>query len=121
MDTITRRTGLGVSKGRAKGIAKYHDDKTFKEGDILISDMTTPDNVPQMKLASGIITNQGSITCHASIVSRELGKPCMVSYIRHNLDEEIGSMTTVNELVGLEVELIINGMQDAYVTFQGVA
>jgi len=117
----TRRSGLGVSLGRAKGIAKYHDDKTFKKGDILISNMTSPDNVPQMKLASGIITNQGSITCHASIVSRELGKPCMVSYIKHNLDEEIGSVTTVNELAGLEVELTVNGMQDAYLTFQGVA
>ena len=114
----TRRTGLGVSKGRAKGIAKLATDESFKEGDILIASMTTPDNVPQMKLASGIITDQGSITCHASIVSRELGIPCMVSYIRHNAEELVGRIHKVEELNWREVELVVNGMNDAHCIFE---
>ena len=117
---MARRIGLGVSKGRATGKAVYAGSKLFEEGDILVASMTTPDNVPQMKLASGIITDQGSITCHASIVSRELGIPCMVSYIRLNADENIGRINDVLELVDKQVELVVNGMNDAHCTFEEV-
>jgi len=74
--------GLGASPGMASGTVKIISstdelDK-IEEGDILVTVMTTPDMVPAMKRANGIITNEGGITCHAAIVSRELGIPCVV-------------------------------------------
>lgn len=50
----------------------------MKKGDILIAHMTNPDLVTGMKIAGAIVTETGGITCHASIVSRELGKPCII-------------------------------------------
>jgi pyruvate,water dikinase len=47
-------------------------------GDILVSTMTRPEFVPLMKIAGGVVTNEGGITCHAAILSRELGKPCVI-------------------------------------------
>ena len=50
----------------------------LRDGEILVSPMTTPDFVPAMKKAAAIVTNDGGITCHAAIVSRELKKPCII-------------------------------------------
>lgn len=50
----------------------------FNEGDVLVATQTHPNLVPQMKKASAIVTDEGGITCHAAIVSRELGKPCII-------------------------------------------
>ena len=50
----------------------------FKEGEVLVSSMTDPDWEPIMKIASAIVTNKGGRTCHAAIVSRELGIPCVI-------------------------------------------
>lgn len=74
--------GLGASPGMASGTVKIINstdelDKV-QEGDILVTVMTTPDMVPAMKRANGIITDEGGVTCHAAIVSRELGIPCVV-------------------------------------------
>ena len=74
--------GLGASPGIAAGTVKIINstdelDKV-REGDILVTVMTTPDMVPAMKRANGIITDEGGVTCHAAIVSRELGIPCVV-------------------------------------------
>jgi len=52
--------------------------KVMQKGDILVTDMTNPDYVPFMKLAGAIVTDKGGVTCHAAIVSRELGIPCVV-------------------------------------------
>ncbi|SDF24532.1 phosphoenolpyruvate synthase [Sporolituus thermophilus] len=74
--------GLPASPGRVAGKAHVILDPsmidTFREGEILITEMTAPDWVPAMKKARAIITNAGGMTCHASIVSRELGIPCIV-------------------------------------------
>jgi pyruvate, water dikinase len=74
--------GLGASPGMASGNVKIinNTDELDKVqvGDILVTVMTTPDMVPAMKRANGIITNEGGVTCHAAIVSRELGIPCVV-------------------------------------------
>ena len=56
-------------------------DNDFQPGDILVTDMTDPDWEPIMKISSGIITNRGGRTCHASIVARELGVPAVVGTI----------------------------------------
>ena len=74
--------GLGASPGMASGAVKIIKDTDeldkILEGDILVTVMTTPDMVPAMKRADGIITDEGGVTCHAAIVSRELGIPCVV-------------------------------------------
>ncbi|MFN3910154.1 MAG: phosphoenolpyruvate synthase [Candidatus Anstonellaceae archaeon] len=75
-------SGLGASPGFAKGKVKIlHSIKEIskvEKGDILVTEMTSPDFVPAMKKAAAIITNSGGMTCHAAIVSRELGVPCIV-------------------------------------------
>ncbi|TKJ17950.1 hypothetical protein CEE44_04810 [Candidatus Woesearchaeota archaeon B3_Woes] len=68
----------GIVKGRVKIIMKQDEFSKMEEGDILVSYMTRPEFVPIMKKAAAIITNEGGITSHAAIVSRELGKPCII-------------------------------------------
>jgi len=68
----------GVGVGRVRIVLDPADIDIVQEGDILVSSMTTPDFVPAMKRASAIVTNRGGRTCHAAIVSRELGIPCVV-------------------------------------------
>ncbi|MCQ2970107.1 MAG: phosphoenolpyruvate synthase [archaeon] len=74
--------GLGASPGMASGNVKIILDidelDKIKDGDIMVTTMTTPDMVPAMKRSSGIVTDEGGVTCHASIISRELGIPCVV-------------------------------------------
>jgi len=68
----------GKSRGIVKIINKVEDISKIKEGDILVSHATYPDLVVAMKMASAIVTDMGGLTCHAAIVSRELGIPCIV-------------------------------------------
>jgi phosphohistidine swiveling domain-containing protein len=74
--------GSVACKGNIKGIAQIilspKELSSFKEGNILITNMTTPDFVIALKKASGIITNEGGVTCHAAIISRELNIPCII-------------------------------------------
>jgi len=75
-------SGLGASPGRASGevsvVHKLDELDTVGEGDIIVAEMTTPDMVPAMKRAAGIVTDEGGMTSHAAIVSRELGVPAVV-------------------------------------------
>ena len=75
-------SGVAASPGAAHGIVKIIPDPSqidkILPGDILVAEMTTPDFVPAMKRAVGIITDRGGRTAHAAIVSRELGIPCVV-------------------------------------------
>jgi pyruvate,water dikinase len=64
--------GDKISSGKIKILESIHDFEKFEKGDILVTDMTTPDWEPIMKISSGIITNKGGRTCHAAIVAREL-------------------------------------------------
>jgi len=68
----------GVVRGIVKKVININDDLNFKKGNILVAGMTRPEFVPLMKKAAAIITNEGGITCHAAIVSRELGIPCVI-------------------------------------------
>lgn len=68
----------GVVSGIVKVVPELEDIEKVKTGDILVTKMTSPSWVPVMKKATGIITNEGGRTCHAAIVSRELGIPCVV-------------------------------------------
>ena len=74
--------GLPASPGKVSGRVHVILDPSrideFKEGEILVTEMTAPDWVPAMKKAKAVVTDSGGMTCHASIVSRELGIPCIV-------------------------------------------
>jgi pyruvate,water dikinase len=74
--------GFGASPGVASGTARIlhgsAEMEKLKPGEILVTSMTTPDMVPAMSRAAGIVTDEGGMTCHAAIVSRELGVPCIV-------------------------------------------
>jgi len=69
----------GKATGVARVILAKSDYPKFRDGDVLISFATNPNMVPLMKRASAIVTEVGGMTCHAAIVSRELGIPCLVS------------------------------------------
>ena len=79
---VTELSGTCASPGRARGecrvVNTIKDIEKMKKGDVLISIVTSPELVPAMKIASAIITDTGGITCHAAIVSRELGIPCVI-------------------------------------------
>lgn len=79
-ELIVRGTSVGnkIGAGRASKIMSVKDIDDFKAGDVLVTEMTDPDWVPIMKIASAIVTDKGGRTCHAAIVSRELGIPCVV-------------------------------------------
>ena len=70
--------GEKISSGKIKILESMTDFALFNKGDILVTDMTTPDWEPLMKISSGIITNKGGRTCHAAIVARELGLNAVV-------------------------------------------
>ncbi len=83
LNVVTKGIGTGkrdIAFGKAKVILSPEDaEKLMQKGDILVTPMTNPDFVPYMKIASAIVTNKGGVTCHAAIVSRELGIPCVVA------------------------------------------
>jgi len=74
--------GLGASPGVVSGavrvVRKLDQLDKVGEGDIIVTEMTTPDMVPAMKRAAGIVTDEGGMTSHAAIISRELGVPAVV-------------------------------------------
>ncbi|HBP00727.1 MAG: Phosphoenolpyruvate synthase [Candidatus Moranbacteria bacterium GW2011_GWE1_49_15] len=74
--------GTVAYKGNVKGIVRVIKSKTniadFQENEILVTAMTTPEFVPAMKKAIAFVTDEGGITCHAAIVAREMGKPCII-------------------------------------------
>lgn len=70
--------GSKIATGNARIIDHIEQLNSFNPGDVLVADMTTPDWEPVMKIASAIVTNRGGRTCHAAIISRELGVPAVV-------------------------------------------
>ncbi|MDO8443944.1 MAG: PEP-utilizing enzyme [bacterium] len=68
----------GVATGKVSIIYHQGEFAKFKEGDILVTTMTHPEFLPIMKKSSAIVTDEGGITCHAAIVARELGIPCII-------------------------------------------
>jgi pyruvate,water dikinase len=95
-----RLSGLGASPGKASGEVKIvdseHDIDVVEEGDIIVSEMTTPDMVPAMKRAAGIVTDEGGMTSHAAIVSRELGVPAVVGAESATDELENGRVVTID-------------------------
>ncbi|SDJ97716.1 phosphoenolpyruvate synthase [Natronorubrum texcoconense] len=100
--------GLGSSPGTVSGAAqivlKLDDLDKVKEGDIIVTEMTMPDMVPAMKRASGIITDEGGMTSHAAIVSRELGVPAIVGTTNATTVLEDGQLVTLDGDKGAVLE-----------------
>lgn len=90
----------GIATGIVNILKSARDIKRVKRGDILVTDMTTPDFVPAMKKAVAIITNKGGQTSHAAIVSRELGVPCIVGTKKATRKLKQGSVITVDATEG---------------------
>ncbi|HID71222.1 MAG TPA: phosphoenolpyruvate synthase, partial [Thermoplasmata archaeon] len=70
--------GSKIGAGEVNVIEDVSEMEKFKKGQVLVTDMTDPDWEPIMKSATAIVTNRGGRTCHAAIISRELGIPCVI-------------------------------------------
>ncbi|HHH19306.1 MAG TPA: phosphoenolpyruvate synthase [Campylobacterales bacterium] len=81
--------GSKIGSGRVRVIENLEGICEFKEGEVLVTDITDPDWEPVMKIASAVITNRGGKTCHAAIVAREIGVPAIVGC--HNATEVLQS------------------------------
>ncbi len=93
---VGKSVGSKISQGPAHVIKDVKEIFDFRPGEVLITEMTDPDWVPIMRIASAIVTNRGGRTSHAAIVSRELGLPCIVgtNNATHNIKN--GQKVTVS-------------------------
>jgi pyruvate,water dikinase len=73
-----RSVGSGVAAGPVRVVRSVDELSRFREGDVLVAAMTDPDWEPVLRRAAAVVTDEGGRTCHAAIVSRELGIPCVV-------------------------------------------
>jgi pyruvate,water dikinase len=100
--------GLGAAPGSASGrvrrIATLADAGQLGPGDVLVTHMTAPDWVPLMRRAAAIVTDSGGMTCHAAIVSRELGIPCVVGTGSATATLRDGELVTVDATHGVVLE-----------------
>ena len=97
-------SGSIANGGKVRGIAKvlttYHDIYKVEKGDIIVATMTTPDYVSAMEKAAGFITDEGGITCHAAILSREFNVPCIVGTVNGTKEIEDGQMIELDAYTG---------------------
>ncbi|HIJ77830.1 MAG: phosphoenolpyruvate synthase [Desulfobulbaceae bacterium] len=103
--------GTKIGQGVANVIHSVADIHDFKKGQVLVTDMTDPDWEPIMKIASAIVTNRGGRTCHAAIISRELGIPCVIGTGTGSKDITDGQDITVSSAEG-ETGYVYEGLLD---------
>jgi len=114
--------GLAAGKrGYGVGVAKVvftpdEATKAMQKGNILVTDMTNPDFVPFMKIASAIVTDKGGITSHAAIVSRELSIPCVVGTENATQVMKTGQEYTVDSQNGEIYEGVLSEAAEAAIT-----
>jgi len=94
--TEGRSVGQKIATGAARRIENLAHLSDFQPGEVLISDITTPDWEPVMKAAAAIVTNRGGRTCHAAIISRELGIPAVVGTGDATMEVPNGEVVTVS-------------------------
>ncbi|BFH74294.1 pyruvate, water dikinase [Sulfurisphaera javensis] len=94
----------GIAYGKARVILDVKEAKDFEKGEILVTRMTDPDWVPIMKIASAIVTDEGGMTSHAAIVSRELGIPAVVGTGNATKVIKDGEEVTVDAIRGIVYE-----------------
>jgi pyruvate,water dikinase len=92
--------GTKIGQGPANVISDVADIHDFKAGQVLVTDMTDPDWEPIMKIAGAIVTNRGGRTCHAAIISRELGIPCVIGTGNGSEKIKSGQNITVSSAEG---------------------
>ncbi len=97
----------GTISGKVRIVHGSKDNSRFQKGEILVTEMTNPTMVIMMAKASAIITDTGGVTCHAAIVSREMGIPCVVATKSATKDLKDGQKVLVNGDKG-EIYLIEN-------------
>jgi pyruvate,water dikinase len=100
--------GLPASAGRASGVVRVlqtpQEQHRLQSGDVLVAPMTSPDWVPTMRRAAAVVTDGGGMTCHAAIVSRELGVPAVVGARNATTVLRDGELVTVDGAQGLVTE-----------------
>jgi len=112
----------GFGAGTAKIVTNPEEAaKVMQKGDILVTDMTNPDYVPFMKLAGAIVTDKGGVTCHAAIVSRELGIPCVVGTENATQLMKNGKQYTVDSRSGVVYEGIMETLTQQLTSASGAA
>ncbi len=104
-----KSVGSKIAQGSARVIKDAKDIAQFKAGEILVTEITDPDWVPIMRIASAIVTDRGGRTSHAAIVSRELGLPCIVGTNHATQLIETGKNITVSCAEG-EKGLVYDGL-----------
>lgn len=97
-------SGSVANRGKVRGIARvlttYDDIYKVNKGDIIVATMTTPDYVSAMEKAAGFITDEGGITCHAAILSREFNVPCIVGTVNGTKEIKDGEMIELDAYTG---------------------
>ena len=100
--------GLGGAPGSASGAARVlstlADTASLNDGDVLVTHMTSPDWLPLLRRAAAVVTDSGGMTCHAAIVSRELGIPCVVGTGEATRRLRDGEIVTVDATRGVVYE-----------------
>ena len=97
----------GIASGKVKYIKNVKEISRVEDGDVLVTVMTNPDMVPAMKKACAVVTDEGGRTCHAAIVSRELGIPCIVGAKEATEVLKEGMKITVDATRGVVYEGIV--------------
>jgi len=105
--------GLAASSGRASGAVRVlhspDESERLVAGEILVAPMTSPDWVPTIRRAAALVTDGGGLTCHAAIVARELGVPCVVGARNATTVLRDGEIVTVDGASGTVVEGVGRG------------
>ena len=113
--------GLSASTGRATGAVRVLTDPSQRDlllpGEVLVAPMTSPDWMSAIRRASALVTDGGGMTCHAAIVSRELGVPCVVGTRNATTTLRDGELVTVDAALGR----VLEGDVPAQGTTQGAA
>ena len=118
--------GLAASPGIGRGKVRIVEDLTninqVEDGDVLVTGMTNPDMVPAMRKCAAVVTDEGGRTCHAAIVSRELGIPCIVGAKSATKDLTEGQFVTVDSTRGVVYEgNVLNKKTDEEKPTQGAS
>ncbi|MBJ8347007.1 phosphoenolpyruvate synthase [Antrihabitans sp. YC2-6] len=90
----------GVAGGVVRVLASPEDGRKLRDGEVLVAPMTNPDWLPTIRRAAALVTDNGGMTCHAAIVARELGVPCIVGARSATTDLADGTMVTVDGTAG---------------------